>query len=364
MCAVVTGAAAAGAQAPAPTVAPAATVAPDAGDPSRAPPSPARADASPPDDEARIATPEQEAASGAQRKTPTTRRAPAPPDPFHPPVIEVSGPRVKSYTLGDEVPFAYHLEQRASYPLIFTGAMVLSSFYHAQVVLTLGAGAFSRGGFGGTAPKAGFVPLAGPYILIANKQTDEGVRIFSVAFGAGQTIGMALLVAGIVYRPLVLVRDDSGPEVLGHEPGDPVPFGYHVEHRTRRGLLAFGVSALPAAYFASTTAGAFLECPVESQAKGCTIDDDRGLFMVPLAGSFFAATRSYLPDAVQASAVLLGVMQAAGMGALIAAVALPGEEILRRDDAGAQRRQEGAELERVLPAFGPEGFGLTAAGRF
>ena len=159
------------------------------------------------------------------------------------------------------------------------------------------------------------------------------------------------------------------PTILPYEPGQPVPTGYHVEHRSANGFIAGGATTLIVSYIAAFAVGA------NEGFKNGT-----GWTVVPVIGPWAAiGGRGYKCDTnvtpenavtktntcvngafneVQTIAILSAdaVVQATGAVLLIIGLSSGRDELVRDDfKAGV----------RFTPrAVGNNGFGLGIDGRF
>lgn len=169
---------------------------------------------------------------------------------------------------------------------------------------------------------------------------------------------------GYATAPPVDYRYAPPPVELRYVEGRPIPPGYHVETRPRKGLIVSGSIILGVPYFLSL-----------SVAASSKADADHWLY-VPLLGPFidvgnrkedcntfsngnFGSTTTCTDDSsVRFFLMTDGLMQAAGAAMLILGFALP-QRLLVRDDApfvGSSGRQF---VWSVAPrTFGRSGYGL------
>jgi hypothetical protein len=103
------------------------------------------------------------------------------------------------------VPFGYHFDEQSRKGLIVGGAVTFGTMYS----LTAGLGLVGMA-FGGTGQGAEIflIPLAGPFIATQTAGNTPASTALLVADGLLQVGGVAMLVAGIVARETVLVRND------------------------------------------------------------------------------------------------------------------------------------------------------------
>jgi len=149
------------------------------------------------------------------------------------------------------------------------------------------------------------------------------------------------------------------PRQLAYDPEQPVPAGYHVEHRTRYGLAISGI-ALFAALYLPTAAAAWYDAR-----------DGTPLYVVPVLGPLFAiptktADEPCIPDShfacgagdfdevVTVFLIADAVVQAAGI--VMAWRGLAGRDLLIRDQT---------PRTALLPGpIGGGGHGAWLTGRF
>jgi hypothetical protein len=145
------------------------------------------------------------------------------------------------------------------------------------------------------------------------------------------------------------------PRQLAYDPKQPVPAGYHVEHRTRYGLAISGI-ALFAAVYVPTAAAAWYDS-----------GDGTPLYVVPVLGPLFAIRTKTgncdqndeygscdWDDFVTAFLIADAVVQAAGV--VMALGGFAGRNLLIRDQA---------PRAAVLPGpIGGAGYGAWLTGRF
>ena len=150
---------------------------------------------------------------------------------------------------------------------------------------------------------------------------------------ASQRIGR--IVAGVTFVLVVCAggaaRADT-PRRLVYDPEQPIPAGYHVEHRTRYGLAISGI-ALFGAVYVPTAAAAWYDS-----------GDGTPLYVVPVLGPLFAISTKTgncdpndeysscdWDDFVTAFLIADAVVQAAGVG--LALWGFAGRDLLIRDPA-------------------------------
>jgi hypothetical protein len=112
-------------------------------------------------------------------------------------------PAVAEARRGDTpVPAGYHAETRARPGLIIGGAIPLGILYTFSWIA--GGVVNATGGSGDFL----YVPVFGPFLQMT-KTRDGGNNGILAIDGLGQAAGAAMLVAGIVWREKVLVRNDT-----------------------------------------------------------------------------------------------------------------------------------------------------------
>lgn len=147
------------------------------------------------------------------------------------------------------------------------------------------------------------------------------------------------------YGPAML-----GPPTLPYEEGQPVPAGYRVESRLRKGLLIGGLVTFGSLYLVSAFTG------------GAAQDDKFTPLFVPIAGPFITIGTAKAEGVGTFTLLLDGVGQAGG--ALMAVLGLTLDQtLLVRNDLEARRGDGVAPSRiRVTPLFGRGTAGLGLAG--
>jgi hypothetical protein len=167
------------------------------------------------------------------------------------------------------------------------------------------------------------------------------------------------IVAGVTFVLVVCAPSGAradAPRQLAYDPDQPIPAGYHIEHRTRYGLAISGI-ALFAAVYLPTAAAAWYDSR-----------DGTPLYVVPVLGPLFAIPTKTAdtcnPDdhfgcgafdgIITAVLVADAVVQAAGV--VMAWRGLAGRDLLIRDQA---------PRAALLPGpIGGAGYGAWLTGRF
>jgi hypothetical protein len=137
--------------------------------------------------------------AGAQPGAPAYERVPA----EHRTRWHTFPARTLPYEEGDPIPVGYAVEQRATRSLILLGGSMFGASYLvsavvAGTVLTKNEPDASR-----MAPL--LIPVAGPFITLANVNGGPGAAVFLTIDGVFQLTGAAMLVGGIAFPEKVLV---------------------------------------------------------------------------------------------------------------------------------------------------------------
>ena len=135
----------------------------------------------------------------------------------------------------------------------------------------------------------------------------------------------------------------TGPREMSYTEGKPVPPGYHVEERMRRGLAIAGIATLGGAYLISLGSVAVVD------------DDGSTVLLIPVAGPFLALETTDTENDETAKAILLldGAAQAIGAVMMIAGFVTSSTSLVRNDQGMSWT---------VFPAVGKGFTGLGLAG--
>lgn len=127
-------------------------------------------------------------------------------------LVHNSRPAELPYEDGEPVPDGYHLDSRMRRGLIIGGSVVLGVFYLPFALgSALGVDLDREDALDYV---GGFVPVAGPFILMATNDTGSA-RVLFLAGGLAQAGGAAMLLAGIFAKQPYLRRNlDPGPVSL------------------------------------------------------------------------------------------------------------------------------------------------------
>jgi hypothetical protein len=128
------------------------------------------------------------------------------------------------------------------------------------------------------------------------------------------------------------------PPELEYQEGQPIPEGYYVDTKIRKGLVIGGAVTLGATWILSVIAAAFAVSIEEAEeADGFDNDGispaDASMLFIPVAGPFISI---YTYDAGTGGAAVLvidGVAQVGGLTMLIVGLAAQ-EKVLKRSHAG------------------------------
>jgi hypothetical protein len=127
-----------------------------------------------------------------------------------------------------------------------------------------------------------------------------------------------------------------GPPEMAYVEGQPVPAGYHVEHRGRRKLIVAGVSIFGGCYLASAVVGGF------AVSEGDNTSDELGALLIPIAGPFITIGTSHLRfgDEQDNGGIFLliidGVAQIAGVTLAVIGLSASDTPYLVRNDRGKE----------------------------
>ena len=138
---------------------------------------------------------------------------------------------------------------------------------------------------------------------------------------------------------------DARPRFLDYEEGDPIPTGYHVRTKVRKGLIGGGAGLLGGLWFASLLTGAV--------GDTATLQGDGGwaALYIPVAGPFVAIATLHADSAGAALLVVDGIGQVGGAAMIILGAALPQKQLVRDDVSGIKIT--------VSPVITARGVGLT-----
>ena len=143
----------------------------------------------------------------------------------------------------------------------------------------------------------------------------------------------------------------NAPPVMDYEDGKPIPPGYTLESRTRKGpiiggVITFGVNYLVSAVFATTACDAY--CATRDQ-------DAAAAFFVPVAGPIIAIGLSDGDDKFLFPAVFSAAQQILGVSLLAYGMFFE-EQVLVLKDLPVQGKLT------LLPAISPSTAGIQIVG--
>ena len=121
-----------------------------------------------------------------------------------------------------------------------------------------------------------------------------------------------------------------GPKKMDYEDGDPVPPGYHVETKMKKGLFIAGTVTFGATYlFSALTAGLVDSGCGNSTSSSCSTGV--GALYVPVVGPFIGIGTMHSSGSGTFVLVIDGIAQAGGVAMAIAGLALDTSELVRND---------------------------------
>jgi hypothetical protein len=144
----------------------------------------------------------------------------APPAYYAPAIAPVQGPKKLDYDEGQPIPAGYHLRTGMRTGMVIGGGALLGAWWIVSILSGATLGAVDDANHKHTERSAIlFVPVAGPWIGMSTLHPDSATATFGLGvLGVGQTLGAALLIAGIAIPKTELIRDDLGKAKLTLEP--------------------------------------------------------------------------------------------------------------------------------------------------
>jgi hypothetical protein len=130
-----------------------------------------------------------------------------------------------------------------------------------------------------------------------------------------------------------------GPSELDYEEGQPIPPGYHVDTRIRKGMVIGGAVTLGALWVFSVLVAAIATSIEEEEERFDGTDDDgispadTAMLFIPVAGPFISIVTYEASTAGAVPLIFDGVGQSAGLVLLIVGLAAQ-EQVLKRDYGG------------------------------
>ena len=144
-----------------------------------------------------------------------------------------------------------------------------------------------------------------------------------------------------------------GPKVMDYDEGQPVPQGYHVETRIRKGLAIGGGVMFGSMYLLSAFGAA---------VASDTGDKNAWPFWVPAIGPFIAIGTEHNSGNGASSLTFLyvidGIVQTGGLAMFIAGIALPSQKLVR-DDIGLLHDTVHIRPSPIALGHGQYGFGFV-----
>lgn len=145
-------------------------------------------------------------------------------------------------------------------------------------------------------------------------------------------------------------QDDQRPRTLPYNPDDPIPYGYHVSTRVRRGLIGGGAGLMGGLWFLSVIVAA---------AAQDTYNKDQWIpLFFPVGGPFAAMATLHSSDFGTMTLLLDGFGQAGGLAMLIVGAAVPEKRLVRDELTGAPSFQLTPTVS-VRPVVGFGSTGIT-----
>jgi hypothetical protein len=146
------------------------------------------------------------------------KRAPPPPAKER---ARTEAPRYLDYEEGDEIPAGYVKDQRIRPGLVITGAVTLGALWLGSTAIAAHA-VYQRDQEGRQVTKlddlppeaALVIPVAGPFVALETMRPGATGTALLVADGLAQAGGLVMLVAGLIDKRTILVRDDRQLAVI------------------------------------------------------------------------------------------------------------------------------------------------------
>jgi len=134
-----------------------------------------------------------------------SQAAPPPAGYYVPQSVAQSGPRrINDWEPGEPIPPGYHPVTRIRTGLVVGGAVTFGVMYLLTVVV-----AATIHDAGGRSSAGLYVPVAGPFVQMANT-SYASLDVLLAIDGLAQAAGVAMLIAGIAAPKSVLIRNDLG----------------------------------------------------------------------------------------------------------------------------------------------------------
>jgi hypothetical protein len=152
---------------------------------------------------------------------------------------------------------------------------------------------------------------------------------------------------GYGYGPMPM-----GPKEMDYDEGQPVPPGYHVASRPRKGLIIGGAVTFGSLYVISILTGVLATSVQSAFGNEKTFTP----LYIPVAGPFITMGTSHPDGTGVFGLALLGVGQTLGAAMLIGGLASETQKLVRND--------VGKPSVRVTPFVAKDSYGLGAIGTF
>lgn len=147
---------------------------------------------------------------------------------YVPQSVALTGPRIlQDWEEGNPIPHGYHPEPRRRILLMMSSASSFVSLYCFSVVM--GAVITDASKKSKYTYQPLYIPVLGPFLQMSRAKSATATALLAFD-GIGQTIGVAVLIAGVYLPKVVLVRNDLGSASIS-----PVLLG--------RGRAGIGLSA-------------------------------------------------------------------------------------------------------------------------
>jgi hypothetical protein len=103
------------------------------------------------------------------------------------------------------IPVGYRLERRARKGLVIGGTVTAGALWVASALMATLISPFESSNDDITPL---YIPVLGPFITMATANSEGGATALLFIDGVGQAGGIAMLIAGVVAKKSVLVRQD------------------------------------------------------------------------------------------------------------------------------------------------------------
>jgi hypothetical protein len=162
-----------------------------------------------------------------------------------------------------------------------------------------------------------------------------------------------------VYVPQSVAM--SGPRTIRDwDESEPVPPGYHVSTRIRKGLVVGGAVMFGSMYLISVIAAAAVDDAAKDPYTSTTKID---AMYIPAAGPFLQMGQSGTSSTGTVFLAIDGLVQCGGLAMLIYGLAAPQTYLVRNDLATTEMPPQ-PKLQLTPMHMGREGYGFGVIGRF